>query len=154
MGAWAYCHKCDGGFDRPTIREAFKGFMDCWRCGTSRDLDEDDKTAAVDEVVDRLEKLEGFVLPDKRANELMIIVPENPEMRRERLSRRFMTVSALVYAPEGLEADKTYSVQFRKDGVTLDFRGVPSVNMDGDWFLHLRKASSYSMQPSMEIEFV
>jgi transcription initiation factor IIE alpha subunit len=66
MGAWAYCHKCSGGFDKPTIREAFKGFMDCWRCGTSRDLDEDDKTAAVDEVVERLERLERIVLSEKR----------------------------------------------------------------------------------------
>ncbi|QIV65813.1 hypothetical protein Cp1R7AA1_189 [Mesorhizobium phage Cp1R7A-A1] len=154
MGAWAYCHKCSGGFDKPTIREAFKGFMDCWRCGTSRDLDEDDKTAAIDEVVERLERLESIVLSEKRKSPPVIIVPESPEKRRENLGRRFFAISALILVKEGLEEGRTYSVMAKEGNVTVDFRGVRPVRVGDDWFLNLRSAQSYSIMPSMEIEFV
>jgi hypothetical protein len=42
----------------------------------------------------------------------------------------------------------------KEGNVTLDFRGVRPVRVGSDWFLNLRSAQSYSIMPSMEIEFV
>ncbi|RUW56379.1 hypothetical protein [Mesorhizobium sp. M8A.F.Ca.ET.021.01.1.1] len=140
--------------DKPTIREAFERAIHCVRCGARRDLDDEDQMYAIEEVVERIERLEGLVLSDKKEHPSVVIVPENPDVRRERLGRTFFAISALIPVKEGLEEGQTYSVHVKDGGTTVNFNGVRAVRNGFDWFLNLRSASSYSIQPSMEIEFV
>jgi hypothetical protein len=67
MGAYAYCTKCDAGFDRPTARQLAKGERECHSCRYINTLHAtaqerlEDLAELVDEANDRIGELEANV---------------------------------------------------------------------------------------------
>ncbi len=58
--AWRYCGKCHSAMDAPDIREAIKGVQECG-CGWTHHVEDFEKTQALDDLMERLERIEAHL---------------------------------------------------------------------------------------------
>lgn len=57
--AWAYCEHCGAPVDQPTARQILKEEVYCFHgCGKPQTVRNDTRNDAIDELIDRLERLE------------------------------------------------------------------------------------------------
>lgn len=61
MGKYSKCYRCGWGLDVPTIMNAMRGERECPNCDQPIQLTLDDKIAAANALVDRVEYLEKRV---------------------------------------------------------------------------------------------
>jgi hypothetical protein len=58
MGAYSYCHKCDGGMAAPTVREAFSNEWQCSHCGCQHTVDDSVRAELLIELEERITTIE------------------------------------------------------------------------------------------------
>ncbi len=61
MGAYAYCYGCKQPITAPTLKDCLVGFSPCPNCEEERAIDDFEKECAVDELLNKLNKLEEKV---------------------------------------------------------------------------------------------
>lgn len=63
MGCFAKCDECGEGLDAPSAADAVVGSIYCVECGSEHVIHSIFRRSAIEDLVERLEKLEGIVQP-------------------------------------------------------------------------------------------